>query len=123
MNRKLEHVIGFLINLPTLGCYRIVEVETHHCMVDGNCSPCVIEASFADFKKAFEKTEWKINREFRDSLFTADESSVFHASIIRINHVGYLLTTYGWIRANALRKKKTKELNRALANSSIIQSR
>jgi hypothetical protein len=34
MNRKLEHLIGLLINVPILGYYRFVVVKIHHEMVD-----------------------------------------------------------------------------------------
>jgi hypothetical protein len=112
MNRFFEHLIGLPINILTLGYYWMVIIDMHHWMVDSEFyNKTVIKASFSDFKKNFEKVDWKIDPLFRDSLFTRDNRSKFHASIIQINHTGYKLTTYGFIRANILKRKKIKELN------------
>jgi hypothetical protein len=114
MNRKIEHLIGLPINLPILGHYWLVRVLTHHEMIDEDFQcKFAIKASFSQFKNAFKKVDWGLSPAFRESLFTEDDGSEFHASIIRINNVGYKLTTYGFIRANILRRKKLKELNEA----------
>jgi hypothetical protein len=110
MNRKLENVIGLLINIPMLGYYRMVTVECHHEMVDGFCEH-VFKASFAEFRRDFEKVEWETDYRFRGSLFMRENDCEFHASIICINGIGYKLTTYGLIRANILRRRKIRELN------------
>jgi hypothetical protein len=117
MNRKLEHLTGLPFNIVTLGFYQCAVVGSHHYMTE-KYSQCgfVIKSSYSRFKKDFEKVDWKIWREFPDSLFTNDCSSEFHASIVRINNVGYLLTSYGLIRANMLKKKKLEELNSRGAN-------
>jgi hypothetical protein len=119
MNRNLEHLIGFPINL--IGYWIITVI--HHQMVDDD-SDCkvVIKASFAEFKQAFEKEEWETDGVYRGSLFSRDyyrNGSEFHASVIRINNVGYKLTTYGFIRANILRRKKIEELNRSIKNKAL----
>jgi hypothetical protein len=116
MLRIFENIIGIPINIGTLGFWRIVKIASHHTMVDNNngCNK-VIKASYSEFKKAFEKVDWKINNTFEESLFEKDFfekdcGDEFHANIIRINKVGYKLTTYGLMRAIKLVNKKIKEI-------------
>jgi hypothetical protein len=122
MNRNFEHLIGLPINIFTFGYYRMVNITVHHGMVDGEeGNKAVIEASFSTFKKDFEKVDWEISLLFENSLFSkgyfvASQDSEFHADIIKINNIGYKLTTYGFIRANILRRKKIKELNKRYYN-------
>jgi hypothetical protein len=113
MNRSIENLIGVLINIPILGCYRYVSVAVHHGMVEEFSDHiAVISATFAQFKKEFEKINWTTCRLYRESLFTIDSDDQFHAGVISMNGAWYKLTTYGLIRANILRRRKIKELNR-----------
>jgi hypothetical protein len=115
MNRKLEHLIGLPLNLLTLGLYFFFKTQIHHEMTESFGGVAVIKASFTEFRKEFEKVQWETDRRYRSSLFTGNYESEFHADIIRINNVGYKLTTYGFIRAKTVKRKKIKELNRRIA--------
>lgn len=117
MKRIFEHIPGFLIGIFTFGLYRVIDISIHHYMTDSSIDcKAVIKASFVEFRKEFEKADWHVHCKFRKSLFTQEHDSEFHASIICINNVGYKLTSYGFIRANILRRKKIKELNGRLAS-------
>jgi len=54
--------------------------------------------------------KWKYKCNYPNSLFDAEDywNNLFHAGIIRFGDVGYILTTYGYIRAFYLQKKIRK---------------
>lgn len=110
MNRKLENVIGFFINIPLLGYYRYNKVGVHHLMCTEFNDKCK-ESSFAEFEKEFNSID-----DFY--LFTTEKTYLIgdhwetrlDNDIMRLNGVGHLLTSYGLYRANKLIAKKIKEL-------------
>lgn len=112
MNRKLENVIGFFMNIPLLGYYRWNEVGVHYHMCTEFNDKCK-ESSFAEFEKEFNSID-----DFR--LFTNEkeifligshlENTRLDNDIMRLNGVGHILTSYGLYRANKLIAKKIKEL-------------
>jgi hypothetical protein len=112
MERKLENIIGFFIGILTLGMARSIFTQIHHEMVDKFVRGKVIKSNFKTFRNEFKTVDWELLYTCGKDLFTNDQTSLFHASIIKINNVGYKLTTYGLIRAYALRNKKVKELNK-----------
>jgi len=113
MNRTIEKIICLPLNIITLGCFYFLIIDIHHSQTDDFCH-IAVKSNYADFKKAFEKIDWKLSGEFKASLFTNDHKSTFHAGIIRINNIGYKLTTYGYLKAVALKNKKIKEIQESI---------
>jgi len=110
--RLLENAIGWIIGIFTLGSIRCFETQINHEVVDESDCDRVIKTDYRTFKKAFEGVEWEIGEHWRKSLFGTDyPNSKFHENYIKIKGVGYKLTTYGLLRARALKNRKIKQLN------------
>lgn len=112
MNRKIENVIGFFMNIPLFGYCRYNKVGVHHYMCMDFNDKCK-KSSFAEFEKEFnsiddfrlltnEKESFLIGSNWKDTRLDND--------IMRLNGVGHILTSYGLYRANKLISKKIKEL-------------
>lgn len=109
-----ERIASFIIGLVTLGFYNGVERLTHVQMVKGECKRWR-KINYNDFEKLFNNVNWDVpDNRWRKSLFTKDfmrpRGSQFHASIIEIDGIGYILSSYGLIRANILKSKKIEQL-------------
>lgn len=113
MNRKLENVIGFFMNLPIARRYYGVDVKTHHyrCKLWNNKYK---KSTFDEFKKEFNSTkDLYFHKEAEYSLFSSDfDTNRLDGDIMRLNGVGHMLTSYGLYRANRLIAKKIKELKK-----------
>jgi hypothetical protein len=114
MNRLTENLIGLIPNILTLGIYRYCNTNLHHSQVNQFCEVSK-KATYKEFKDAFEKIDWDICKSDKNSLVLylgndVHTQSEFHASIIKINGIGYKLTSYGFFMANILRRKKIKEI-------------
>jgi len=108
MNLFTEKIISFFIGLFTLGIYPFVIRGTHKNMIELNCNKYK-EISYKDFKKLFDTVQWKAMSNFK-SLEYSYPNNQFHASIVEINDIGYLFTSYGFIRATCLKNKTYNKL-------------
>lgn len=111
MNRTTEKLISIVINIFTLGIYGVVELATHHGMVKGDVDcEYLKKASFADFEREFKKRRWVVHRPWMSSLFCGDRRDGYlHADIFRFNNVGYLMTSYGLMRARRLIRREVRK--------------
>ncbi len=102
MNKKtelfLERAISFLFNVPIGGYYSYVERGTHKDMVTESCS-IVKVSTFREFRTAFDQCPWRPISGYPGALMANDRQDYYHASIIRFNGTGCLLTSYGLFRA------------------------
>jgi len=102
-----ERIASIILNVITLGT-AYVESSTHREMVH-NCCEKFCYSTLQEFITAFNKIEWTGEKAFRsDSLF--GKNSRCHASIIEIDGVGYILTTYGYLVASKMIKDKARQL-------------
>ncbi len=123
MKRWQEHIISWIINIPTLGFYRLIIIYTHHDMNKGECNS-IYRSTYSEFKTEFLKQEWKIEKEWRKSLFDIDnnyDKNYIHASIFKINGICHNMTTYGYIKAQKLIKSKIISLGGNYGNKYIKQ--
>lgn len=102
-----EHILSALLNIVTLNFYGMVKRGTHIAMIDMYTS-VHCHASFADLKRALSKVDWHCRGGY-NSLF-CDAKNEYHAKIIMIDGVGYLMSTYGFIRAERLKNKMIKKI-------------
>ena len=115
MNRKLESVISFFINVLSFG-YWYVRMKVHQEMTE-EYSERSANASYSEFKDAFNKIYyWSLCGGYKSLFYDYDgkHHSEFHASIICIDRIGFKLTSFGYIRALILRNKKINQLNREI---------
>lgn len=112
MNRR-EKILSALLNICTLNYYGMVEVNTSHRMVGYFCQRSRT-ASYEEFERAFKKVYWQLDHHFPKSLFGPEygsaRTSQFHGNLIQINGIGFILSPYGFFKANRLRKRTIKQL-------------
>lgn len=72
-------------------------------------------ASYAQFKRDFYTVDWIAKPQWDKSLFSKEAYDInyLHASIFKINNVGYILTPIGYLRASFLIRKTCKRLKAA----------
>lgn len=108
-----EMILSFILNVFTLGAagylYRATSIE----MTKSYCDKCFY-TSFYDFCKLFKEAEpnFYVRRGFM-SLFSniGNDKDYLHADIMRLGNKGLILSTYGYLMAKRLIRKKVLELN------------
>jgi len=103
-----DRLMSFLIGICTFGFYNSIYRSTHVGMTMSNCEQCR-EMSYKEFKKLFNSVEWTKIEDY-DSLECKYPHNQYHASIICINGIGCILSSYGFIRAEMLKMEKLIEL-------------
>jgi hypothetical protein len=103
-----EVVLSIVINVLTLGIIWFVLRGAHVEMTMEN-SEKYGYSSFRNWKRAFDKQNWICQEQWPHSLFGDDREkygvNYFHADIIKIGGVGYVLSTVGFLLANLYVKK------------------
>lgn len=114
----ISFLLGFLI-LPLL--WRRMHISQ---TVDFTTERPLLKVPFSVFEKEFLKIKWTLRDTSRHSLFTEPYwDSTFHASVLKMNYQGYILTTYGYLKALILKKKTIKRLRREMGNPSRYKYR
>ena len=96
----LEKIYSFCLLVSTLWLLSVGTSVQHSMTKGSDHAKRLKKATFSDFKRAFLAAKWVFDERYPSSLFGEPYgSSYYHASIIAFNGTGYLLTTYGLIRA------------------------
>lgn len=69
------------------------------------------KVTYRQFKHKALNTDWDVNYKsslFKKSLIISNGIALFHASIVRFEDVGYIMTPYGFFKASILAKKIVK---------------
>lgn len=107
MNKKTEVLISIAFNILTLGVFYI-GVTTHREMTKEDYYVKKLKcASFAELKEKMLSVSWRYDFSYPGSLFDGQEN-YFHAGIYRFKDVGYLMTTYGYLKSKRLQKEIRK---------------
>ncbi len=109
-----EVIMSLIINILTLGISGFVYRGTHKQMcIQENRE--VVYCSFDSFKKIFQKASFSYNKNWPNSLFGESkglwDKNYIHADIMRINGVGLILSTWGFIKVKKIIKRKCVELS------------
>lgn len=111
--KLIERVISAAIAVCTLGLVNYVHRGTHVSQVKSFCIK-YIRCTYSHFEQEFNNTEWWFNPSWPDSLFREGSvSDQCHANIFCINGTGMIFTTWGYLKACSLVKRKIKELKSA----------
>lgn len=113
--RKLEHLATpfiFVLLWPFICWLTHLEMTKNDAYVKK-----LKKASIREIKQKMLSVEWEFDRHCSDSLFGSNHdyntwkyNNYYHASIVRFNGVGYILTPLGYLYSQYLQKKIRKGL-------------
>lgn len=113
-----EKIYSFLLNLITFGFYGILSYC--HKSMTRQYTSTQKKITFEEFKVLFDSVNWdNITNRWPNSVFMNDDEVItdqFHAGIIKINNIGYLMTSWGFIQAQ---KYVIKFVSKKLSEESI----